>query len=43
MNLTRVMSVFTESNGSSIYHFGIGMVVFGKLAQNTEACVELAP
>lgn len=42
VDLTRVPSVFIEADGSRIYRFGIGMVVFGKLAQNTEARVELA-
>ena len=41
MDLTREPSVCIESDGSRIYSFGIGMVVFGKLAQNTEARVEL--
>ena len=42
IDMNRIPSVFVESDGSHVYRFGIGMVVFGKLAQNTEARVELA-
>lgn len=31
----------TTSNGATIYRLGIGMVVFGRLAQNTESRVEI--
>ena len=31
----------TVSNGATIYRLGIGMVVFGRLAQNTESRVEI--
>ena len=38
---TSLPSTLVQSDGSRIYRFGIGMVVFGLLAQNTEARVEL--
>jgi hypothetical protein len=40
LDLSRVPYT-AEGNGARVYRVGVGMVVFGKLAQNTEARVEL--
>jgi len=42
VDLARVPSHLVLPEGGRVYRLGVGMVVFGKLAQNTEARVELA-